>query len=77
MIKEYPAGDGVTVSFDDETGEARMISDNGTLWPDWPERTGIGRNRIELIRVISGTVYLQNNTKDTGVGIFGDYVNNP
>ena len=43
----YRVGDGVTATYDVDTGSIIFTTTNGgTLWKDWIERTGIDRRRI-------------------------------
>ena len=43
----YRVGDGVTATYDVDTGSITFKTTNGgTLWKDWIERTGIDRRRI-------------------------------
>ncbi len=51
-------GDGVTATFDEETGAVEFYSDGGTLWSDWTDKAGIDRQEIVSIKVASGIVYL-------------------
>ena len=51
-------GDGVTATFDADTGAVEFASQNGELWRDWVDKLGVDRSEIESIRVASGTVYL-------------------
>ena len=54
---EYTVGDGVTATFDEETGAVEFYSDGGTLWENWQEECRL-YDKITSIRVASGTVYL-------------------
>ena len=56
-------GDGVTATFDEETGTVELYSNGGTLWTDWIDKAGIGRNSVEAIKVASGTVYLPEDSR--------------
>ena len=47
-------GDGVTATFDKETGTVTFYSDGGTLWDYWIDKSGIVWGRIEKIRVAEG-----------------------
>ena len=58
ILKTYTVGDGVTAGFNDKTGTVLIHSDNGTLWPDWLEKLGTGRDEIVSIRVTKGTVHM-------------------
>ena len=51
-------GDGVTATFDANTGAVKFTSSDGELWPDWVDKLGVGRDAIKSIKVASGTVYL-------------------
>ena len=51
-------GDGVTATFDAETGAVEFYSDGGTLWQDWYISGGFDIDLIKYIKVSSGTVYL-------------------
>ena len=51
-------GDGVTATFDAETGAVEFYSDGGTLWSNWLEASGIDVTGIRSIKAVSGTVYL-------------------
>lgn len=51
-------GDGVTATFDEETGSLEFYSDGGTLWEDWLDRSGLECSAIESIKVSAGKVYL-------------------
>lgn len=51
-------GDGVTATFDADTGAVEFTSQNGELWRDWVDKLGVGKSEIKSIRVASGTVYL-------------------
>ena len=51
-------GDGVTATFDEETGAVEFYSDGGTLWNNWLEASDIDAEKIKSIKVTSGTVYL-------------------
>ena len=57
-------GDGVTASFDDVKGTVEFYSDGGTLWEDWIDQSGIDKEKIESIRVASGTVYLPSDSSN-------------
>ena len=61
-------GDGVTATFDEETGAVVFYSDGGTLWNGWEERSGINTESIKSIKVAetSDKVYLPENSS----GIF-------
>lgn len=51
----YQVGDGVYAIYDSETGSITLYSaqsDGGTLWSDWLERAGIGRNSVKSIKVV-------------------------
>ena len=56
MDESYKVGNDVEMRFDD--GAVTFYSDDGTLWPDWLERAGIDRWKIQSIRVAEGTVKL-------------------
>ena len=52
-------GDGVTATFDEETGTVEFFSDGGTLWENWKRQLGIlNSDDIKSIKVASGIVYL-------------------
>ena len=51
-------GDNVTATFDSSTGELGFYSNFGTLWKDWRAKSGIDVYYIKSIKVVSGTVYL-------------------
>ena len=51
-------GDGVTATFDEETGAVEFYSAGGTLWNNWLEASDIDAEKIKSIKVTSGTVYL-------------------
>ncbi|MCR5294283.1 MAG: DUF285 domain-containing protein, partial [Lachnospiraceae bacterium] len=51
-------GDGVTATFDADTGAVEFTSQNGELWRDWVNRLGVSISEIKTIKVSSGTVYL-------------------
>ena len=55
-------GDGVTATFDEETGAVEFYSNGGTLWRNWLEASGIDIKKIKSIKVTSGTVYLPENS---------------
>ena len=59
---EITVGDGVTATFDSETGAIEFYSNGGTLWKDWGWKTGINANSIKSIKIASGTVYLPENS---------------
>ncbi len=44
-------GDGVTATFDEETGAVVFYSDGGTLWNDWIDQAGLGRGSIRSIKL--------------------------
>ncbi|MBR3171985.1 MAG: BspA family leucine-rich repeat surface protein [Lachnospiraceae bacterium] len=53
-VKQYKVGDGVTATFDPETGSIVLTTTSGgTLWRDWLERAGIARREITSIAVVS------------------------
>ena len=60
VVGEGPiqVGDGVTATFDADTGTVSLTSQDGELWNDWTVRLGIKKDKIRAIRVVSGTVYL-------------------
>ena len=62
LLKKFPSrlvvGDGVTATYDVETKAIEFYSDEGTLWSDWIDKTGLNRDYIESIKVASGTVHL-------------------
>ena len=52
--KQYKVGDGVTATFDPDTGSIVLTTTSGgTLWRDWLERAGIERREITSIAVVS------------------------
>ena len=52
-------GNGVTASFESNTGAVSLYSNGGTLWKDWIDsQTMFDRESIKSIKVVSGTVYL-------------------
>ena len=69
-VKTVTVGDGVTATFDENTGDIELYSNGGTLWKDWLDKSGIEKLQIKSIRVASGTVYLP---KDSS-RIFSIYV---
>ena len=53
-VKQYKVGDGVTATFDPDTGSIVLTTTSGgTLWRDWLERAGIARREITSIAVVS------------------------
>ena len=60
IVGEDPiqVGDGVTATFDAESGAVEFTSQNGELWRDWVSRLGISRDDVRSIKVVSGKVYL-------------------
>ena len=62
LLKKFPSklvvGDAVTATYDSDTKTIEFYSDEGTLWSDWIEKTGMNRDDIEVIRVASGIVHL-------------------
>ena len=60
VVGEGPiqVGDGVTATFDADTGAVELTSQGGELWLDWVDKLGVGRNEIKSIRIVSGMVYL-------------------
>ena len=53
-VKQYKVGDGVTATFDPDTGSIVLTTTSGgTLWRDWLERAGIERREITSIAVVS------------------------
>ena len=57
----WTVGDGVTATFDSETGTLEFFSDNGTLSKDWATMMRLDKTEISSIRVRSGIVYLPAN----------------
>ena len=55
-------GENVTASFDASTGAVEFYSNDGTLWRDWLEKSGIDVLSIKSIKVASGIVYLPKNS---------------
>ena len=54
----YTVGDGVTATFDKTSGAVEFYSNSGTLWKTWQEDSGLDTASISSIKVVSGTVYL-------------------
>ena len=50
-------GDGVTATFDADTGEVKFISNGGTLWKDWLSKSGFRSIKIKVISS-TGKLYL-------------------
>ncbi len=76
FLTELPqtiVGDGVTATFDEETGEVVFYSDGGTLWNDWDQKTGWNRYNVKAIKAAddTGTVYLPADSS----GIFSHIAN--
>ena len=59
-----PVGDGVTATFNNETGAVEFYSDEGTLWRDWLDQSGLKTYKIKSIKVSSGTVYLPSDSTE-------------
>ena len=57
-------GDNVTATFDSSTGAVKFYSNNGTLWRDWLDKSGINALGIKSIQIASGTVYLPKDSSD-------------
>ena len=57
-VTTVTVGDGVTATFDENTGAVEFYSNGGTLWKDWVDKIGIESKLITSIKVKSGTVYL-------------------
>ena len=55
---EIQVGDGVTATFDPDTGAVEFSSQEGVLWSGWLERLWIYKDKIKSIKVVSGIVYL-------------------
>ena len=60
----WPVGDDVTASYNENTETLELYSDGGTLWEEWKNEIGISRDKIKSIRVVSGTVYLPENSSE-------------
>ena len=56
--------DGLTATFDEETGALEFYSNGGTLPLDWVKRSGLDKDSIESIKVAEGTVYLPKNSSE-------------
>ena len=54
----WTAGEGVTASFDEETGTVSFSSDGGTLYREWLQNSSLEQNAVKSIQVESGKVYL-------------------
>lgn len=71
---EITVGDGVTATFDSETGAIEFYSNGGTLWRDWVWKSGINVLSIKSIKVASGIVYLpEDSSAIFRVGFYDDY----
>ena len=57
-------GDGVTATFDANTGAVEFYSDGGMLWSEWLDKSGLDMASIESIKVSSGTVYLPTDSRE-------------
>ena len=55
---EVVVGDGVTATFNDETGTVEIISEDGTLFRDWIYQSGFNKSKIKSIKIKSGTLHL-------------------
>ena len=55
-------GDGVTATFDEETGAVEFYSEGGTLSEYWKYELGDKIDEIKSIKVASGTVFLPENS---------------
>ena len=51
-------GNGVTATYNADTGAVEFTSQDGELWSDWAVKLGIEKSEIKSIEVVSGTVYL-------------------
>ena len=51
-------GNGVTATYNADTGAVEFTSQDGELWYDWSVKLGVDKSEIKSIEVVSGTVYL-------------------
>lgn len=56
--EEYTVGDGVTATFDEDTGTVEFYSEGGTLSEYWRYKLWDKMEEIKSIKVASGTVFL-------------------
>ncbi len=66
-------GDGVKATFNKTTGTIEFYSDEGVLWKDWMEESGFDGKNIKSIKVVSGTVYLPDDSSNIfTIGYYDD-----
>ena len=51
-------GNGITATYNADTGAVEFTSQDGELWYDWSVKLGVDKSEIKSIEVVSGTVYL-------------------
>ena len=63
-VGDIQVGNGVTATVDSTTGAVKFYSNGGTLWRDWIEKIGLYRGAITSVKVVSGTVYLPEDSSE-------------
>ena len=62
-VGSIQVGDGVTATFDADTGAVEFTSQDGVLLSEWSDKLGVDRKSIKSIKVVSGTVYLPDDSR--------------